>query len=150
MKKTVFDPEARASLISRMEGLPADRKPLWGKMNAPRMLCHVSDAVRVALGDITVTSKGKSAFANPLVRFLAIYVLPWPKGKMDTAVEMLTSSPTDRDADLASFRALLDRIGARGPGGSWPAHPLFGRMSGKTWGDLTYRHLDYHLRQFGA
>jgi len=150
MKKTVFDAEARASLVARMEAVPVDRGPLWGKMDAPRMLCHVSDAVRVALGDITAASKGKSPFANPLVRFLAIYVLPWPRGKMETAVEMLTSSPTERDADLAAFRTLLDRIGARGAGGAWPAHPLFGRMPGKTWGDLTYRHVDYHLRQFGA
>jgi hypothetical protein len=150
MKKTVFDAEARASLLARMEGVPADRRPLWGKMDAPRMLCHVSDAVRVALGDIPATAKGKSAFANPLVRWLAIYVIPWPRGKMETAAEMLSSTPTNRDADLAAFRALLDRIGARGAGGEWPAHPLFGRMPGKIWGDLTYRHIDYHLGQFGA
>jgi hypothetical protein len=150
MKKTVFDPEARASLVARMESVTPDRVPGWGKLNAPRMVCHLNDAVRVALGEIPARSKGKGAFTNPLVRWLAIYVLPWPKGKMETAPEMLTSVPTEWRADLTTFRELLARIGERGPGGEWGPHPLFGKMPGKVWGDLVYRHIDYHLGQFGA
>src|SRR5215216_4433763 len=79
MRKTIFDPEARASLLARMERVPPDRAPRWGKMNAPRMLCHVSDALRSALGDLPARSKGKKLFTNPLVRWLMIYVVPWPK-----------------------------------------------------------------------
>jgi hypothetical protein len=30
------------------------------------------------------------------------------------------------------------------------AHPMFGRMSGRLWSQLTYRHFDHHLTQFGA
>ncbi|HEX8695855.1 MAG TPA: DUF1569 domain-containing protein [Longimicrobium sp.] len=149
MKKTIFDPEARASLLARMERIPPDRAPAWGKMSAPQMLCHVSDALRSALGDLPVRSKGKKLFTHPVMRWLLIYVLPWPKGA-PTAPELLTTGPAEWRADLAAFRELAERMAARDPGGAWPAHPLFGALSGKAWGDLTYRHLDHHLRQFGG
>ena len=29
-------------------------------------------------------------------------------------------------------------------------HSFFGTMSGAEWGVLQYKHLDHHLRQFGA
>ena len=29
-------------------------------------------------------------------------------------------------------------------------HTFFGRMSGVWWGETQYKHLDHHLRQFGA
>lgn len=148
--KTIFDPAARASLARRMERVAPDGRPRWGRMSAPQMLCHVSDALRMAVGDLPVKSKGKMMLANPVVRWLAIYVLPWPKGKTRTAPEMLTAQPTEWAADLATFRALLERAGAKPADGPWPVHPLFGDINGKTWGALSYRHLDHHLTQFGA
>lgn len=148
--KTVFDPAVRAEVVERMGRIPPDRRPLFGKMSAPQMVCHVSDALRVSLGEIPTRSKGKKVFTNPVVRWLLIHVLPWPKGKTQTAREMLTAQPTDWAADLGTFRALLERMGSRGPGGAWPPHPLFGNLSGKMWGHLTYRHLDHHLGQFGV
>jgi len=27
---------------------------------------------------------------------------------------------------------------------------FFGKLSGKEWGELMYKHIDHHLRQFGA
>lgn len=44
----------------------------------------------------------------------------------------------------------LERFATREPTGAWPAHPLFGALSGSDWGVLVYRHMDPHLRQFGA
>ncbi len=35
-------------------------------------------------------------------------------------------------------------------GGAWPVSPVFGRISGRSWGVMLYRHLDYHLGQFGV
>jgi hypothetical protein len=29
-------------------------------------------------------------------------------------------------------------------------HPLFGHMSAQEFGEVTWKHLDHHLRQFGA
>jgi Protein of unknown function (DUF1569) len=147
--KTIFDPAVRAEVVARMERVPPGRAPLFGRMSAPQMLCHVSDQMRAALGELPVRSKGKALFANPVVAWLLIHVVPWPKGKAQTAPEMLTAKPTTWDGDLRSFRELVERVGVQPSGGAWPAHPLFGAISGRAWGRLVYRHLDHHLRQFG-
>ena len=44
----------------------------------------------------------------------------------------------------------LDRVGDRSPVEAWGRHPWFGSISGKEWGLVCWRHLDYHLRQFGV
>lgn len=146
--KSIFDPAARAELLARFDRIPRDAAPKWGKMNAPRMLCHVSDSLRVALGDKQVAVK-KSFLSNRLMRWLLIYALPWPKGA-PTSPEMLTTSPAEWEEDRRALRELVERVGARGPDAPWPPHPAFGGLSGRQYGHLMHRHLDHHLRQFGV
>jgi hypothetical protein len=46
---------------------------------------------------------------------------------------------------------LIDRFAAAGPAGC-TAHPhaFFGSLAPDQWAILMYKHLDHHLRQFGA
>jgi len=32
----------------------------------------------------------------------------------------------------------------------WNPHPLFGAFTSQQWGQMQYKHLDHHLRQFGV
>jgi hypothetical protein len=145
---TMFDPAARAELVRRMESIQPERRPLWGKMSSGQMLAHVNASLALACGELATQPK-KSPLANPLVRWLVIYAVPWPKGT-PTAPELLATPPGEWAADLVQFRDLLERAGTRSPDGEWPRHPAFGQMKGKHWGALVYRHLDHHLRQFAA
>jgi Protein of unknown function (DUF1569) len=144
---TIFDPAARAGIRARVDQLTADRIPRWGKMDAGRMVAHISDALRMGLGELRCAPR-KTPFRNPVLKRLIIYVIPWPKGT-PTAPELLQRAPGDWQADLDTLRTLIDRYGERTPDGAWPEHPTFGRLSGRLWGALTWRHLDHHLRQFG-
>ena len=45
---------------------------------------------------------------------------------------------------------LLERIGTGLREGAGPEHPLFGPLSWREWGVVTYKHADHHLRQFGV
>jgi len=146
--KTLFESGARAELLRRMESITPDRRPQWGKMNAGQMLAHVNASLAMAAGDLPTQPK-KTPLANPLLRWLVIHVLPWPKGT-PTAPELLATPPGEWAADLVEFRRLLERAGTRSPEGEWPRHPAFGQMKGKQWGTLGYKHLDHHLHQFGA
>jgi hypothetical protein len=47
-------------------------------------------------------------------------------------------------------RELLDRAASARTTDTWPEHPAFGKLSTRAWGVLIYRHMDHHLRQFGA
>ncbi len=113
------------------------------------MVCHVADALRVALGEIK--TKGKPGFLRfkPL-RQLLVYWLPWPKGKIEAAPEMLTTLPSEWHNDVSTLHTLIENFGKRDPVSKWATHPAFGPLSGPEWGALSWKHLDYHLRQFGV
>jgi hypothetical protein len=146
---TLFDPAARAALRARAVRLTPDAAGRWGRLTAHEMVCHVSDQLRVALGDVPTAQK-PMFLTNRLLRELFVFVLPWPKGKMPTAPEMQSSRPGDWARDVETLGALLDRFGTRQPDGTWAPHPAFGRLSGREWGRLCHKHTDYHFQQFGV
>lgn len=118
-------------------------------MNAHQVVCHLADQLRVALGDIKTQSRPGLLRFRPVRRIL-VYWLPWPKGKLPTAPEMLTTAPSEWDRDVAALHALIARFATRSPSEEWAVHPAFGPLSGWEWGVLCWKHLDHHLRQFGV
>jgi hypothetical protein len=145
--KTIWDVSCREDLLRRFEKLTPDRRPAWGKMTSAQVLAHLGDPMNAAMGKKSVAAK-PGPFRNPVVRTLIIYCLPWPKGA-PTAPEFVHAHDEAFDYNLAALRLTLDEFVATGESASFEAHPSFGRLSGKAWGRLTYRHLDHHLRQFG-
>ena len=149
MARSIFKQQDRQEIDSRLAALNPSATALFGKMNPARMICHMTDALEVATGTRPARQK-KTFLANPLLRRVVIYYLPWPKGKAETVPEMLITKPSDWDADLARLRDLLHAAAARGASAQWATHPAFGAISGKDYGTLIYRHFDHHLRQFGV
>jgi hypothetical protein len=147
--RSIFNPMDLSQLSERLRALSPDRPARWGRMNDRQMLCHIADQIRVALGDLAAQSR-PSPFHNPVLRFLAVHLLPWPKGRIPTVPEMQSTRPGAWEDDVAQAEVLLRRMAERGRGGVWAEHPAFGTLSGREWGWLVYKHTDYHLRQFGA
>lgn len=59
----------RESLLARFDALPPEAARKWGTMNPHQMVCHVNDAIRVALGDLP--AKDCSTWASrTIIRFL--------------------------------------------------------------------------------
>ena len=144
---TLLSNEDRLLIVQRLQCTRPDAKPAWGRLNAPRMVCHVADQMRVALGDIP--AKPTHTFASrTFVKFLVINTgFEPPRGKIMTAPEMLTSRPGAWEADLSACVELVDRVA----GGTADAvHPAFGPLSPDEWGRLCWKHLNHHLVQFGA
>ena len=146
--KSLYHDDPRRELKERLARLTADTKPQWGKFDAPKMVVHCTDALRMALGRIPTKSKNLPVRHAPLKQ-LFVYWLPWPKG-VPTAPELLQRSPAEWDAELAVLLELMDEAGSVPRDFEWPEHPAFGRMSRRAWGVLGYRHLDHHFRQFGV
>ena len=149
MPKTLHSAEHRAELLRRLGALSPESRPAWGQLSVGRMLCHLGDSMRMGLGELETRSKGKRAFQRFPLKHLVLYVLPWPKGA-PTAEELLSTQPSEFEADVTRLRALVDRIGEERERSSWPEHPLFGPLTKAQWGHLGYRHMDHHLRQFGV
>ncbi len=146
---TIFNPQECRSLHQRIGSLTPDRPPLWGRMTAPQMICHLTVSLPT-IRDGPQAAARPSALSRFPFNWIVIHLLPWPKGKVESPPEFLSLAPTTWDTDLARLRAALADVAARGPGGDWPSSPVFGRIGGRTWGALLGKHFDHHLRQFGV
>ena len=146
--KTIWNTDDRRRLQDRLAALRPDSARQWGRMNAAQMVAHLSDALRMALGDLPCEPK-KLPLRYPPLKQLLIYWLPWPEGA-PTAPELISRVPAPWAAEVADVSALLERMAGQPRDARFPDHPAFGRLSRRAWGVLVYRHMDHHLRQFGV
>lgn len=148
MPKTLFDPFARRALLARLQSLDATAPARWGTLTAPRMVSHLIEGARMALGDLPVPPR-QTFLSNRVMRYLIIHVFPFPKGA-PTAPQLLSRAPDDWASDKAALAALMERAAAQSAGGTWQAHPAFGVLAARDWGVLLHKHTDHHLTQFGV
>ena len=147
MPTLLHDPEVATSIRSRIQSLRADSQRQWGKMSIDQMLWHVNVSMREAVGEYTPQLKPLPV-PKALFRW-AVINMPWGRGAR-TRPDMYATSTHDFGAQKAECLSLIDRIVARPLAAEWPASASMGPMTGKHWSQLTAKHLDHHLRQFGA
>lgn len=146
---TLFDTQAREAIKARLDRLSPQAQRQWGTMNVGQMICHLCDHLGVALGRVP-SSPAPAMTANPIMRWFAIRLMPWPKGKLDSPKEQFTTEPGEFEQDRDRLKALIDEFATKGAEGDFGSHSIFGHLGGKRWGQLAHRHIDFHLRQFGA
>jgi len=146
MSGTLLNDADRAAIIARLRRVTPDRAARWGTFNAPRMLCHVTDQLRVATG-IIIGRHRDTLFRRTVLKWVVIWSSRQPRpGKEESVPEMLSSSPTTWDRDMAMCIRLIKEIGLGKANGR---HPAYGQLNANEWGRLAWKHLDHHLRQFG-
>jgi hypothetical protein len=146
---SILNESDRTAICHRMRSLSASSTARWGKMNVTEMLQHLRLSARMTVGELEVPSSNKRAFQVWPLKHLILYVLPFPKGA-PTAPALLPGAAESFEEERAAVLTLLDQIGAGPREGAGPAHPLFGILSWPEWGAVTYKHVDHHLKQFGA
>lgn len=146
-KLLLHDPHIYASIKERIESLRPDTPRRWGKMSIDQMLWHVNVSMREAVGDYT-PRLGRIPLPKAVLRW-AILNIPWGRGAR-TRPDMYPVSTHDFNAQKTECLVLIDRIYQQPLTAEWPESASMGRMTGKHWSQLTARHLDHHLRQFGS
>jgi hypothetical protein len=146
---SILNDDQRTAICQRINSVTSASGPLWGRMDAKGMLTHLRDSTLMALGELPVAGKNKRVFQVFPVKQFILYVLPFPKGA-PTAPELLVPDAASVDAIRSELVSLIERIGTGPREGFGPVHPLFGRLSFREWGVVTYKHTDHHLRQFGV
>lgn len=146
---SLADAATRTALIARVNALQPNATPKWGKMNAPQMLAHCADALRMAYGDVVCTPKNSPLLSNGIVKRLLIGPLPWPKGA-PTAKELISRAPSEWGAERQEVIGLIERFDRERTRTTWPDHPAFGALDGELWGKLAAKHLNHHFTQFGV
>ncbi len=146
--KNLWDKNAREELSERISMLTPDASPRWGKLTARGMMAHLVDVLRMAIGEIKVADKKHPLRYAPLKQ-LVIYGPPFPKNA-PTSPELIVRQAEDWDGECEKLRQTMDAFAARPPTRRLPNHPIFGKLSHRTWGALSYKHIDHHLKQFGV
>ncbi len=151
--KALDQPECVRELGARLARMRPDTPRLWGKMTAPQMICHVSDAFLGVMGEKPMEVPcGFSMW--PVIKYLALYApMQWPKG-VPTRPEFdqcagAGTRPAQFESDVRSLIATMERFCRRPRGFEFRPHPLFKTMSERQWMRWGYLHVDHHLRQFG-
>jgi hypothetical protein len=148
--QNLFDRTDRDGLARRLSALGPSSSRQWGSMNVAQMLAHCSVALEVPCGDRVKAQSLLGRVVAPFVRSSVLGPKPF--------VHNAPSDPDYRISDEREFEkergrlvSLIERFCERGPGAAeGVVHPFFGRLDGDQWGRLMYKHLDHHLRQFGA
>ena len=150
--RNIFEPRRHAELVARLERLRPDSPRQWGRMTPHQAVCHLSDSFRAILHDRPLPPRRLDA-RRRLTRFVAFTLpLPWPKGVPTSAAvdaEKDGTPPGDFEADVAELIELLRRF-VDSDARTLEPHYVWGAMSRGEWGRYGYRHVDHHLRQFGA
>lgn len=146
---SILNETDRAAIGNRMRSLSTSSSRRWGSMDVTGMLKHLHLSALMALGEIEVPSANKRVFHVFPVKHLILYVLPFPKGA-PTAPKLKPADAGSMEEERAAVLELLERIGTGPHDGAGPAHPLFGPLTRREWGVVTYKHTDHHLKQFGA
>jgi hypothetical protein len=148
--RNLFEPEGVQEITARIDSLQPAAVRQWGKMDVAQMLAHCSAAMDMALGLANPPRLLIGRLIGPLAR--PVFTNEKPFGK---------NGPTDKSLVVADARDftrerenLKSKIRQFHEGGEAKCtrhpHPFFGQIPPQSWSRGMYKHLDHHLRQFGA
>ncbi len=143
--KSLFDTEAYQEIKGRIETLSSKSTPAWGKMNVGQMVTHCQFPLKVALSN--KPRKHKWNLVGFLFKKSLYNDKPWRQG-LPTAKLAKITDERDFDKERATLLSMVDAFYAKKEQTEWQPHPMFGTFTPQQWGQLEYKHLDHHLRQF--
>lgn len=145
---SIWNDADRADLVRRAWTLTPNHSAKWGKFNVSGMVAHLTDAARMAMGDLDVHGKAPSFLQWAPVRYLIIHVLPMPKSAPTAPALIARSTTAELAQEQQALQTLFDELPRRST--LAPTHPAFGKMTRDDWGAIIHKHTDHHLRQFGV
>src|SRR4029078_6598014 len=145
----LHDPAFCAAIKTRLKELGPTAERRWGQMRVDQMLWHVNCALENALGRRELEPQS-FPMPKPLLKWMVINV-PWRKGKTPTHPQLVAKESYNFERERQKTLQLVEEFVARPiHADSWGSSALMGHLTGTEWSRLHGKHLDYHLKQFGA
>ncbi|MES2111008.1 MAG: DinB family protein [Bacteroidota bacterium] len=147
---TIFDKATRDALINRINKLEGTEPPQWGSMTVGQMLKHQIMYEEMFLGKLKI----KRALLGYLFGKFALKDLTkdeYPiKPNLPTIPAIkITGAGEDVGEGKKKWISLLEEYPRLGPDHKF-FHAFFGIVTKEQAGLLVCKHVDHHLRQFGA
>jgi hypothetical protein len=149
--KNLFETATANEVKQRIQQLGPNSVRHWGKMNVAQAMAHCATTMEWAVGDRVEPRMLIGRIIGPLVKSKVLKDEA-PMGRnAPTAKSLVVADERDLGNERQRLCALIDRFSAGGPQGcTKQPHTFFGRLTPEEWARLMYKHLDHHLRQFGA
>ena len=149
--KNLFEATAVAETKARLQRLRPESARQWGKMNAAQAVAPCAAGLELALGERRPPRVLIGRVLGWAIKPLALGNDEPMRRNTPTVPSLEVADERDLAAERQRLGALIDRFAAAGPAGcTTHPHSFFGRLTPEEWAILMYKHLDHHLRQFGA
>ena len=148
--KNLFEQEVVDEVISRIDTLQSTTQRHWGKMDVAQMMAHCSAALDLASGQLILPRLLIGRLVGPFVRPIYTNEKPFSRGN-PTDPKLVVSDRRDflREQEQLKVKVRQFYEGGEAKCTRHP-HPFFGALPPQDWSRGMYKHLDHHLRQFGA
>jgi hypothetical protein len=148
--QNLFQPEAVAEVIARIDKLQPTTQHQWGKMDVAQMMAHCSATLDVACGRVVLPWMFIGRILGPFVRPSFTNDKPFSKnGPTDKKFVIADRRDFAREQEQLKVRVRQFHEGGEGQCTKHP-HSFFGPLTPQEWATGMYKHLDHHLRQFGV
>jgi hypothetical protein len=145
--KNLCDSHTKQEMISRINKLRVDSKPLWGKMSVAQMLAHIQVPMSVTLGKKKVSQSFMGMIFGPFVKSMMYNEKPWKQG-MPTDRSFVIRDDRDFEKEKQGLIKLINEFEIKEI--TSDKHPFFGHMTKEQWAKSNWKHLDHHMKQFGV
>jgi hypothetical protein len=148
--QNLFQTEAVDEIISRIDKLTPTTERQWGKMDVAQMMAHCSAAMEMASGKINPPRLLIGRVLGPI--FKSIYTNEKPFSQNNpTDKALVVADPRDFQREQERLKVCVRQFHDGGEAKcTRNPHPFFGSLSPQDWARGMYKHMDHHLRQFGA
>lgn len=149
--KNLYEPATGKEIRERIARLGPNNQRQWGKMNAAQAMAHCAAGMEWAVGDKVEPRMFLGRIFGSMAK-AAVLKDEKPMGKnAPTAKSLVIKGDCDLGKECARLSALVERFASAGPQGCTKnPHAFFGQLTAEEWAQLMYKHVDHHLRQFGA
>ena len=146
--KSIFDTKTHQEILDRIENLNEATSRKWGKMSVGQMAWHCQGPFDIMLKKNDYGMK-PSWLAKVFFKKSLYNDKPWRKG-LPTAKFLKPTEDKDFTSEKAKLVALINEAYTHRDKAEWKPHPAFGYFTSEQWGQMQYKHLDHHFRQFGV
>lgn len=146
--KNIFDNDTYEELKTRINSLSNISSRLWGRMEVAQMLHHCQAPLNIILGREDYNLKS-NFLAKMFFKKTMYSDKRWARN-LPTVPAFKVTEQKEFKTEKAELLKLLEDAHNLKHAKSIKPHPVFGEFTKEEWGKLQYKHLDHHLRQFGA
>ncbi|MGB0934150.1 MAG: DUF1569 domain-containing protein [Lishizhenia sp.] len=137
-------------ILSKLDTLTANKQPNWGTMTAQRMVEHLTDTLRIAVGENIQSLALPEEKLPGMLRFLEsdkemMKNVEVAFAKKDTplrneALDLAIDEYTDAYLNFIEFYEKFPE--------KTNLHPYYGPLNYQQWNRLNSKHITHHFKQF--